>query len=531
MDEMTFPSYVSSRARTKHAEFGESKSRWLCMPNSAGTDCLTLAGDVFVRELDVSRITLRLQEKQDKKGGDQSSEHTIAKLEGDTLSILQSCLYKPTELTLKGTDGSVNKIKVILKYIPVKMQLDPSESINNQGTLRVDLLKATNLPAADSNGYSDPYCKFFLNDIEEFTSKVVKKNLNPVWDQFVNMEIISRTAAEFKIVVNDEDTLGKDDFLGEALVNLEYLEPMQSQTVTLQLAGKPGKDGNPSFLHLRLLFTSSYVRKSRQRSSTFGGTFAAPVKVIGAPVKGVGKVGVAVGGGVAKGASFFRHGFKGKHDSRDVSNGLGEPSEKVLLMNGDSALDTNSLGVPEGTALTSDEVPPIPFTPPPTNGRAASFGNQSMADSAGGTPGKSGHGTATFTNILASGYPASAKVQVHIKPIGAKDKDARKTKGRKASSGQSQIRWDEELSVPCTAGARFQIQVKDDKIFKDEELGEGVLGDEKSPLGSEQERTIEVGSGTITLTSRFELSDGTNSPNHRRSGVIKKTTTRGATPS
>ena len=51
-----------------------------------------IAGDAFVRELDVSRITLRLMEKQDKKGGDEAGEHTIARLEGDTLSTLQRCL-------------------------------------------------------------------------------------------------------------------------------------------------------------------------------------------------------------------------------------------------------------------------------------------------------------------------------------------------------------------------------------------------------------------------------------------------------
>jgi len=49
-----------------------------------------IAGDAMVRELDISRITLRLMEKEDKKGGD--DEHVFAKLSGDTLSILQQCL-------------------------------------------------------------------------------------------------------------------------------------------------------------------------------------------------------------------------------------------------------------------------------------------------------------------------------------------------------------------------------------------------------------------------------------------------------
>lgn len=66
-----------------------------------------------------------------------------------------------------------------MKYIPVKMELDPSESINNMGTLRVDVLDADDLPAADRNGYSDPYCKFNLNDKDIHKTKIQKKSLHP----------------------------------------------------------------------------------------------------------------------------------------------------------------------------------------------------------------------------------------------------------------------------------------------------------------------------------------------------------------
>ena len=58
--------------------------------NTAG-----LAGDAFVRELDVSKITLRLKEKQDRKGDNEhDDDHTIAKLQGNTLDVLQKCLVR-----------------------------------------------------------------------------------------------------------------------------------------------------------------------------------------------------------------------------------------------------------------------------------------------------------------------------------------------------------------------------------------------------------------------------------------------------
>lgn len=51
------------------------------------------AGDAFVRELDVSKITLRLKEKHDKKGDNEhDNDHTVAKLQGNTLDVLQRCL-------------------------------------------------------------------------------------------------------------------------------------------------------------------------------------------------------------------------------------------------------------------------------------------------------------------------------------------------------------------------------------------------------------------------------------------------------
>ena len=87
-------------------------------------------------------------------------------------------------MKLRDEEGRPAWVRVSLKYIPVKMELDPSESINNMGNLRVDVLDAEDLPAADSNGKSDPYCKFELNGQDVFKTKTVKKPLSPAWNEF-----------------------------------------------------------------------------------------------------------------------------------------------------------------------------------------------------------------------------------------------------------------------------------------------------------------------------------------------------------
>ncbi|KAL8958004.1 MAG: hypothetical protein Q9183_005923 [Haloplaca sp. 2 TL-2023] len=73
MDDMAFPSFASAKVKSRQTQFGET-------------------GDAFVRELDFSKITLRLREKTDRKGDGEKSDTTIAKLTGSTMETLMRCL-------------------------------------------------------------------------------------------------------------------------------------------------------------------------------------------------------------------------------------------------------------------------------------------------------------------------------------------------------------------------------------------------------------------------------------------------------
>jgi Ca2+-dependent lipid-binding protein len=72
MDDMAFPSYSSSTIRTRKTVLDD-------------------IGDCFVRELDFSKITLRIREKGDSKGDDKK-DYTLARLSGNTLDTLKQCL-------------------------------------------------------------------------------------------------------------------------------------------------------------------------------------------------------------------------------------------------------------------------------------------------------------------------------------------------------------------------------------------------------------------------------------------------------
>ena len=483
MDDHLFPSYSTGKAKGANHNFNE-------------------IGDAMVRELDLSRITLRLVSEVDKKGEDDEDD-IKAKIQGPTLDTLKQCLYTPTQFTLKG-QGRESKVTVSMRFLPVKMQLDPSESFNNAGNLRVEVLDAADLPAADRNGKSDPYCKFNLNGKEVYKTKTIKKTLHPAWNEFFEAPIRSRTAANFKVDVYDWDFADKADHLGAAQIPLEALEPFQASETVLTLDGKSG------VLRLKMLFKPDYVTRSRQGSSTFSGTFAAPGKIVGAPVKGATFVGGAAVGGVTKGASFLTKGFKRSSSSQHGAK------QSVDSAGGMSDMRDASMDVPaSGGMANGTQSPATPSTP---HARQRSFGNVSQSPAAE-------QGVATISVINAMGFEDDTKLQVavlHDSPKGLKE--VIKTATVKAKTGEAT--FEGEKQVPCNADHAFRILVRDHHTFGSKDLGEASFFVNDQSSGGTQE--VKVGSGTVSIRSSFKPMDNNSlrppsavpdSPAARKGGI------------
>ncbi|KAF0980510.1 hypothetical protein FDP41_013724 [Naegleria fowleri] len=88
-------------------------------------------------------------------------------------------------------------------------------------SIRINIIKANDLIPMDVSGSSDPYVilSSALNFYDEIKTSIVKKNLNPIWE---NEEYSFRSPKDrsegwtIKFRVMDYDRMKKDDFLGDA---------------------------------------------------------------------------------------------------------------------------------------------------------------------------------------------------------------------------------------------------------------------------------------------------------------------------
>ncbi|CAN6933652.1 unnamed protein product [Brassica oleracea] len=105
---------------------------------------------------------------------------------------------------------------------------------NMLGLLRLHVIKGFNLAIRDSKS-SDPYVIVRMGQ-QKLRTRVVKKNLNPEWNEDLTLSI-SDPVLPIKIIVYDRDWFSKDDKMGDAFFHIDsFLEVIRIQN---QLGGLP----------------------------------------------------------------------------------------------------------------------------------------------------------------------------------------------------------------------------------------------------------------------------------------------------
>ncbi|KAH9836496.1 C2 domain-containing protein [Rhodofomes roseus] len=261
-------------------------------------------GEGFVKELDFGRVWLRLNEADE---GDK--DDVVAEWKGDAKPFLERAMDGPTsfELLHSGDEDKKSVVQLEARYLPVPVKLEPRESVNNQGMLRVDLIDAHDLLAVDRGGKSDPFAVFQLNGHKVYKSQTKKKTLNPEWGENFVVQVPSRVSADFFLEVYDWDQLGKADILGSGKIDLTDIEPFESIERVIQLSLP--KHGQKGSVRIRLLFQPEIIVKTRKNTSTFSAAGRAMTQIGHMPT------GVVLGAG--KGVAHVGSDIKGIFKSKD----------------------------------------------------------------------------------------------------------------------------------------------------------------------------------------------------------------------
>ncbi|KAF8807280.1 transmembrane protein [Phlegmacium glaucopus] len=220
-------------------------------------------GEGFMKEIDFGCIWLRLNEAAE---GD--SDDIVAEFKLDARTFLQDTLKGPHTYGLNDSEGNNHSSVVVeARYIPVPVTLEPRETVNNQGILRVELLDGREIRGVDRGGKSDPFAVFELNGQRVFKSQTRKKTTSPDWNEHFEVNVSSRYAAEFVVEVFDWNQIETAKSLGIGKIDLSTIEPMQSVERVISLVST--KHGEKGEVRLRLVFRPMIIAKTRKNTSTF----------------------------------------------------------------------------------------------------------------------------------------------------------------------------------------------------------------------------------------------------------------------
>jgi len=152
--------------------------------------------------------------------------------------------------------------------------------------LQVKILDGKNLPAADLNGYSDPYCKIYWGGHMAKTS-VKKRTLNPYWNETFSLSS-SNPYDEVKISVYDKDRFTRDDILGGGSVTTSnlingveksatiYLTPRGEINLRIKAVNFPTSNSGSSSYTVNTTYNTGYGQSTP--------TYSVPIQTTSYPV-------------------------------------------------------------------------------------------------------------------------------------------------------------------------------------------------------------------------------------------------------
>jgi len=131
------------------------------------------------------------------------------------------------------------------------------------GTLHIYVIEAKNLIAADSSGTSDPYVKVMKNSKLIGKTKVIKKNLNPSWNENFKVNLGEILNQNLTFVIKDHNTISSKT-IGELQVNTHNSFNTAENKTTDEWYEIPNNGGS---IHIKLEYIADEIDSKSKKSS------------------------------------------------------------------------------------------------------------------------------------------------------------------------------------------------------------------------------------------------------------------------
>ncbi|PFH50760.1 hypothetical protein AMATHDRAFT_144179 [Amanita thiersii Skay4041] len=476
LDDGYWPSFSTTRARSTHAQWD-------------------YFGEAFMKELDFGIVWLRLNEAEEGEKDD-----VIAEWKGDAKEFLRNTLAGPQTFTLHEPEDNNKRAAEVLieaRYVPVPVTLEPRESVNNQGTIRVTLLDGHEIRGVDRSGKSDPFAVFTLDGQKVFKSQTKKKTLHPEWNEEFMASVTSRVNADFSVEVFDWNQIEQAKSLGIGKIDLANIEPFEANEQVVALT--TSKHGDKGQVRVRIVFQPQIIAKTRKNTSTFTSAGRAMTQLGGLPVSAGKGVLHGVAGGVSGIASVFRRGDRDAEAAPDLP--VSQATQEAAVA---TTLEPGAVAFPGKTSMDG-----APSSAPEYGSlRVLIVGAELTDDSKAYTvlrigdkeaktkhSGKTTHPEWNETFMFAAG-PLTPKLYawVHEHRTLGKDKELGAVEIELWATLQPQGHSTEEVVLPLSNGGNLQLRLEFDSTINPFSSGNSIASTDRA------HRTI-----SFTTPSRFSM--------------------------
>ena len=137
--------------------------------------------------------------------------------------------------------------------------------------IELTIERGKDLAIKDLNGTSDPYVKVFYGTGEKYTTNIVYKSLNPIWNEKCSF-LVHDLNVPIQFQLFDYDRIGRDEAMGTTKLDLWKLPIGKSYSATLDLENEKRTDGKVGMMKIDITIspkTSEFREEVGRRARAY----------------------------------------------------------------------------------------------------------------------------------------------------------------------------------------------------------------------------------------------------------------------